>query len=159
MEEKQVKKEETLIICASYHHMNTMHICKKIAKILNAKIIEPKDFKEELLSSYELIGFGSGIYNGKHHSSLLDLANSLNKQKNIKAFVFSTATIPVKSMHNAINQILINKGFEIIGQFSCKGFMTYGFTKYIFGGLNKGRPNEKDFANAINFATNIKSQM
>ena len=151
-----MKEKNTLIICASFHHKNTMNISKRIAEILNAKIIEPKDFQEKMLSNYGLIGFGSGIYNGKHHNSILDLVSSINEQKGKNAFVFSTSTVPLKSLHKSINEILFDKGFEIIGQFCCKGFMDYRFTKYIFGGLNKGRPNERDYKNATNFAIKIK---
>ncbi len=49
------------------------------------------------------------------------------------------------------------KGFIVISEFICKGFMNYSFTKYIFGGLNKKRPNELDFNNATDFAINIKN--
>ncbi|QUI25655.1 flavodoxin family protein [Vallitalea pronyensis] len=148
---------KTLIICASYHHKNTMNIGKKMAEVLDATIIEPKDFHEDMLNRYGLIGFGSGIYNGKHHKSILALANQMKEQQHKHAFVFSTSTIPAKTMHKAMNDILTEKGFKIIGQFSCKGFMNYSFSKYIFGGLNKGRPNKRDYIDAMNFAKKIKA--
>ncbi len=34
--------------------------------------------------------------------------------------------------------------------------MDYSFAKYIFDGLNKGRPNEKDLNKAKDFAIKIK---
>ena len=74
-----------------------------------------------------------------------------------KVFVFFTATLLVKSMHQPLNEILVDKGFVIVGEFHCKGFMTYSFTKYIFGGLNKGRPNEQDYKNAMHFAESLKA--
>lgn len=149
-------EKNTLIICASYHHNNTMKISQKMAEVLDATIIEPKDFDEKMLLGYDLIGFGSGIYNRKHHQSLLKLVNDLNMQKDKKAFVFSTSTVKIKNMHDPLNKLLTEKGFTIIGQFRCKGFMSYGFTKHIFGGLNKGRPNERDLLEVKNFALHLK---
>ena len=149
-------EKNTLIICASYHHNNTMKISQKMAEVLDATIIEPKKFNEEMFLNYDLIGFGSGIYNRKHHQSLLNLVNDLDIQKNKKAFVFSTSTVKVKSMHEPLNKLLMEKGFTIIGQFQCKGFMSYGFIKHIFGGLNKGRPNDSDLLKVINFAIQLK---
>jgi hypothetical protein len=50
---------------------------------------------------------------------------------------------------------LIGKGFTIIGEFSCKGFNTFGPLKLV-GGINKGRPNESDLNKAENFARCLK---
>lgn len=149
--------KNTLIICESVHHSNTMEIAKVIGEVLNAKIIEQKNFELESFSNYDLIGFGSGIYNGEHHKSLFNLVSNLNKQNNKKAFVFSTSTIPLETTHKSLKQSLTEKGFEIIGDFYCKGFMNHSFTKYIFGGLNKGRPNDKDLKKAQDFARKIKT--
>lgn len=149
-------KRNTLIICSSVHHKNTMKIAEVIGEVLDAEIIDPKDFNMEILSNYDLIGFGSGIYNGDHHKSILNLATAINKQNNKKAFIFSTATFPLKIMHKSLKKILIKKEFDIIGHFCCKGFMNYSFTKYLFGGLNKGRPNDIDFKRAQDFAIKIK---
>jgi len=51
---------------------------------------------------------------------------------------------------------LIEKGFNIVGEFSCKGFDTFGMLKYI-GGINKNRPNEKDLEKAKSFAEELLS--
>jgi len=36
--------------------------------------------------------------------------------------------------------------------------MSYSFTKYIFGGLNKRRSNEKDLENVRKFAEDLKNK-
>lgn len=99
---------------------------------------------------------GSGIYDGKHHRSLFKLIDKLESEKDVKSFVFSTASVPFKRMHNSLKESLIAKGFNIVGEFQCKGFMNHGFTRYILGGLCKGRPNEKDLKKAKEFAMKIK---
>lgn len=49
----------------------------------------------------------------------------------------------------------IQKGYTLVGEFSCKGLDTYGLLK-TFGGINKGRPNEQDMEKAREFARKIK---
>jgi len=154
-----MNNKKVIIICISIHHTNTLKIAKVIGEVLNAKIIKPTDVDIEILSDYDLIGFGSGIYNGKHHRSLFDLVSKLKTKNHKKVFIFSTATIPFEVIHKPLKESLIDKGFDIIGEFYCKGFMSYGFTKYIFGGLNKGRPNEKDLKKAQNFARKLKEDI
>ncbi|WP_105615798.1 flavodoxin family protein [Vallitalea okinawensis] len=150
-------KKNTLIICASVHRGNTIKIAEVIGEVLNAKIIEPKNLDIESFSNYDLVGFGSGIYNRKHHKSLFNFVSNLNDQNNKKAFVFSTSTIPLETTHKSLKVSLIDKNFQIIGDFYCKGFMNHSFAKYIFGGLNKGRPNDKDIINAQDFARKINT--
>jgi flavodoxin len=145
-----------LIICQSIHHGNTMKVAKVIAEQLKADIKRPSEIKPRDINKYGVIGFGSGIYDGKHHVSLFKLVKNFNTQKNKKSFIFSTATICYKKMHEPFRQELISKGFDIIDEFICKGFIDYSFIKYFFGGLNKKRPNEKDLAKAKDFALKIK---
>ena len=43
------------------------------------------------------------------------------------------------------------KGFEIVGNFACKGFDNYSFVKHL-GGVDRDRPDEKDLQEAADFA-------
>ena len=43
---------------------------------------------------------------------------------------------------------------NVVGEFSCRGFDTVGPFKLI-GGVNKGRPDERDLENAKKFARGI----
>ena len=147
-----------LLICVSIHHGNTEKIAKAMAEVLDVEIKKPSEVNIEEITKYDLIGFGSGIYNRKHHRSLFELINKLKIQNHNKGFIFSTAMAPFKVLHKPLKESLIDKGFDIIGEFSCKGFMSDSFTKYIFGGLNKGRPNEKDLENARKFAEELKNK-
>ncbi|TRO45748.1 flavodoxin, partial [Candidatus Bathyarchaeota archaeon] len=45
-----------------------------------------------------------------------------------------------------------------VDEFQCKGFNTNSFLRF-FGGMNKGRPDEKDLKNAEEFAQKIKQQL
>jgi hypothetical protein len=45
----------------------------------------------------------------------------------------------------------------IIGEFSCAGFNTNSFLKFL-GGLNKGRPDAEDLRYAEEFARNLNGE-
>jgi len=152
-------EKKTLIICKSIHNGNTMKLAKSMAEEINAKIIDPSDFNQDMIPDYDLIGFGSGIYGGQHEESLLGLADILEKQNNKKTFIFSTSMIRMSVMHKALRDKLLEKEFDIIGEFFCKGFTNYSFFKLIFGGINKGRPNKKDLQNARAFAKKLQEKI
>ena len=146
---------KTLIIYASIHNGNTEKIARTMAEALDAKLVKPNEIKINELSEYDLIGFGSGIYFGKHHKSLLDLVSKLQLQNNKKAFIFSTRGLfPMSLCHKIFKKQLLGKGFNIIGEFSCKGFDDYGPFKLI-GGINKNKPDEKNLDNAKKFTTEL----
>ncbi|MFX1260274.1 MAG: flavodoxin family protein [Promethearchaeota archaeon] len=153
---------KSLLVLFSYHHKNTEKIADVIAKVLDAQIKTPEQIKAEELQEYNLIGFGSGIYGGKHHKLLLDLADSLSRVTNREAFVFSTAALTGKAKvvkdHSLLREKLQSKGYIILDDFQCKGFNTNSFLKY-FGGMNKGRPNAEDLIHAEEFAQNLKQNL
>jgi flavodoxin len=133
---------------------NTEKIARRMAKILKADLIEPKECDSNQLKEFDLIGFGSGIYSAKHHKSLLDLTDQLPQVTNKRAFIFSTAGVTgekkVKKDHTKLRSKLESKGYKIVDEFGCKGFNKNSFLKYL-GGMNKGRPNEDDFRAAEEF--------
>jgi len=147
---------KTLVICFSYHHKNTAKIALVFASALNAEIKTPPEVNPNGLSEYDLIGFGSGIYFGKHHKTLLNLADNLPQVTDKKAFIFSTSgrTGNASKFHKQLKEKLQSKGFNIVGEFNCAGFDTYGPLK-IVGGINKGRPNENDLKQAEAFAQSL----
>lgn len=148
---------KSLIILYSYHHHNTEKVAKTIAPILGADIKWPDDLNPEELQEYDLIGFGSGIYGGVQHKSLLELADKLPEISGKKVFLFSTSggtdnTRPIK-FHSALREKLQSKGYTIIDEFNCKGF--FGFVGI---GISRGRPNSIDLKNAEEFALKLKQK-
>ena len=153
---------KTLIICKSIHHKNTEKIANVFAKVLDAQIETPEHIDPEALQEYGLIGFGSGIYGTKHHESVLKLAHRLPPVTDKQAFIFSTSGILTKKKaandHSALRGILESKSYMIVDEFSCLGFNTNSFLKYL-GGMNKGRPNVEDLERAREFASNLKQNV
>jgi flavodoxin len=154
---------KSLLVLFSIHHNNTGKIANIFAKVLDAKIKKPQQINPEELKEYSLIGFGSGIYDQKHHKLLLDLADKLPQVTNRKAFIFSTSGVSRKfafdksidDPHLPLREKLQSKGYIIVDEFNCAGFNTNSFLK-LFGGMNKGRPNAKDLKHAEEFAQNLK---
>ncbi|MFW6014361.1 MAG: flavodoxin family protein [Nanoarchaeota archaeon] len=159
-------ERKVLIICQSIHHNNTLKIAKAIGNVLNAEIKKPSEVVQKELNKYDVIGLGSGIYLGKHHKNLLKFVDKSAGFKNKKVFVFSTSGIsnnlnfPLNitnlafHFHSPLKRKLIKKDAKFLGEFSCRGFDTYGFLR-IIGGISKGKPNKKDLAEAKNFAMKI----
>ncbi|MFX0094366.1 MAG: flavodoxin family protein [Candidatus Hodarchaeota archaeon] len=149
-------KLKVLLVLISIHHKSTEKIADVFAKVLSAQIKTPRQINPEELQEYSLIGFGSGIYDRKHHRTLLDLADKLPQVTNKKAFIFSTSGIREFSKnHSALREKLQSKGYLIVDEFNCAGFNTNSFLKY-FGGMNKGRPNAEELKHAEEFAQNLK---
>ena len=144
---------KVLIIYHSEHHQNTEKIAKAMAAKIGADLEEAKEVRIENINNYEIIGFGSGVYNGRFHKDLLEIIDNIPHQDNKKAFIFSTTGSLSYSRlaHDRFRPLLLDKGFKIIGEFSCPGFDT-ALTRE---GINKGRPNEQDLENAEKFIQDI----
>lgn len=151
---------KSLIVLHSYHHLNTRKVAEAIAKEIGADIMVPSETRGDELPDCGLIGFGSGIDSGRHYKELLDLADTLPPVEGRKCFIFSTSAIQGKEKvakdHACLRKILQSKGYEIIGEFSCKGFNTNHFLKY-FGGMNRQHPDDEDIRNAVKFALTLHS--
>lgn len=155
---------KSLIILSSYHHKNTEKVAIAIANELECSIIKPNEANDENIVDYDLIGFGSGIYNAKNHIQLLNFVDSLKEVQNKNAFIISTAGAPrvlltkkmIKGNHSELREKLQAKGFDVIDEFSCVGWNTNSILKY-FGGLNKGRPNVDDLEKAKQFTLRLKN--
>jgi len=156
---------KSALICISTHHGNTEKIANAMADALGAPVLRPENTTIQSLTECDVIGFGSGIYFMKHHKNLLNLIGKLPFMKNKKAFIFSTAGVSdrlveknLSKNHRALRNKLIDKGFEIIGEFSCCGYMKRGWY-HLQGSRNNGRPNEDDIRKAREFATSLKAKI
>jgi len=147
---------KTMIVYTSVHHQNTEKVAKVMAEALEAELVPVAKAQSESLATCDLIGFGSGIYFGKHHKTLLQFVETLPPVVQKKAFVFSTCG-DGKMHHTALKEKLAKRGFVVVDEFCCKGWDTVGPLK-LFGGINKGKPDENDLAAARSFAQGLKSK-
>jgi len=146
---------KTAIIYKSVHRGNTKKIAEAMAEALEADLFDLKDFKKDIINEYDLIGFGSGIYYFKPHKELRKFVESIDNVENKKAFHFSTSGDG--KYNDWLEQNLSKKGFDVIGEFHCKGYYAYSIKGILsLKGLNKGRPDETDLLDAKKFAESLK---
>jgi flavodoxin len=152
----KLKKEtvlKVLIIYHSEHHGNTKKIAEAMAEKISADILKAADVNLNKFEGYDIVGFGSGVYNGKLHKELSEILSKLSQQDGKKAFIFSTAGSKTYGpmANEQFRLMLEEKGFKIVGEFFCLGFDT-ALTRE---GINKGRPNKQDFKDSEDFIVNI----
>jgi flavodoxin len=149
---------KTAIIYKSVHRGNTKKIAEVMAEALEADLFDLKDANKDVINDYELIGFGSGIYYYRPHKKLRKFVEELDNVVNKYAFHFSTSGDG--RYNDWLEKKLTSKGFDVMGEFHCKGYYAYSIKGIISRkGLNKGRPNEEDFNAARKFAESLKLKM
>ena len=140
---------EAVVICETTYHGNTMKLAKAMARRLDCSIINFEKALNSDLSSYSIVGLGSGIYFQMHHPALIEIAHKLDK--NQKIFIFSTHGSPfLGKYHKPLLNALKQNDIDVQGEFDCRGYDNTG-PFIIFNGGNKGRPHEGDVLRAERF--------
>jgi hypothetical protein len=131
-----------------------------MAGVLGADVAGPEELSSTSLDQYALVGFGSGVYYGRMHEALFEWLNGLPDapEPTKPVFVFSTSGLPflAKLSHAPLKKLLARKGFEVVGEFACRGFDTWG-PLWLTGGLNWRHPNEWDLQRAREFAQRVQA--
>lgn len=148
---------KTLIVYYSAYRKNTEKIAECMAGQFNGDLVHAKDYNENDVNNYDMVGFGSGVYNQKMHPSIFKAIEKSNLQ-NKNTFVFSTSAVGIKKYNNDAIKLLLDKNAKVVGSFSCRGFFTTKILD-IFGGTAKGHPNNVDFKNAEKFAEKIMKEI
>jgi len=155
-----------LILCKSVHRGNTAVVARALAAGVGAcgggdvDVITaaPEEVPFTSRTDCRLIGLGSGVYYGRMHEALFDWLRGLPDAAvaTVPAFVFSTSGLPflTKIWHCPLKTLLARKGFEVVGEFSCRGFDTWG-PLWFTGGLNRRHPDERDLERAREFARRL----
>ena len=155
-EKSDTMNNEVIIICESIYRGNTMRLAKSMAERMKCKLISVQQAATEDLKQYRVIGLGSGIYFTSHHPKIIEFVQKMNPEQ--KAFIFSSRGGPfLGSYHEKLKQELARRNIQMIGEFSSKGFDCTG-PFIIVGGVNQGRPNERDERRASKFISEIFPQ-
>lgn len=140
---------KTAIVFYSKHHGNTKKLLDEIAKAGDVTLIDATEVSDADLSGYELIGFASGIYFSKMNEKVIEFARKCLPENKKVFFIFTCGSMG-KSYTKAIRDIAVSKGADILGEYGCRGFDTYGPFK-LLGGIAKGHPDDKDISDAAEF--------
>ncbi|MFD4180117.1 flavodoxin family protein [Rhodococcus sp. NPDC058514] len=151
---------KALIVCTSVSHGNTRRIADVMGEVLSAPVMAPEQVDPAALAGYDLVGFGSGIFQMSFHPQLQEFVRALPPQRGTAAFLFSTSGLPeppFRRYNRSLERLLEQKGLEVVDTFSCRAFDTYLPFKLV-GGIRKGRPDVDDLQAAHTFAEHLRTQ-
>lgn len=140
---------KTAIVYYSKHHGNTRKVLDAIAERYDVTLIDATAQSAADLSEYDMVGFASGIYYSKFHKTVLQFAEN-NLPEGKKVFFLYTFGAEKKGYTAAITAAVAGKKAQILGEYGCFGFNTFGPFKLI-GGIAKGHPDTDDLAKAVAF--------
>ena len=144
-----------VIIYYSKHHQNTKKLLDKIKETDSSlELLDVTKNPQVDLSSYDLIGFASGIYFNSFSKEIIKFIKN-NSLENKNVFLVYTHGAPFGFFLHKIKKTLKKKKCQIVSRFHCRGYDTYVFKT--FGGIAKGHPNEEDFKKAVCFYEELKS--
>lgn len=144
---------KTAVVYYSKHHGNTKKLLDAIAQRYDLTLIDASQTEQAHLEEYDAIGFASGIYYSRFHKSVLQFAEK-NLPRMKKVFFLYTYGAEKKGYTDAIRKVTDFHGADVIGEYGCFGFNTFGPFKLI-GGIAKGHPDQKDLAGAVKFYEGI----
>ncbi|MGK9271563.1 flavodoxin family protein [Williamsia muralis] len=150
--------QTVLVTSSRSEHLNTRRIADAIGEVLGARVLAPEEATPTVLREADRVGFGSGIYWMGFDKRLLHCIQALSDMTGREAFVFGTSGLPEPPFlryTQRLGSILENRGFEVVGSFTCRGVDTWGPFK-LTGGVNKGRPDDNDVQAARRFGETIQ---
>ncbi len=143
-----------LVVVESKHLGNTLKIAQSMAEVAPISIVDTEKAKELDIKNYDIVGFGSGIYAGKHDKRILKFVQSLSENEAFTFVISTSGGEDYDDNNKALINILKKKNKTVLGVFSCKALDKFFILRFT-GGLNKGLPSENDYKNAKNFILNV----
>ena len=140
---------KTVIVYYSQHHGNTKKLLDAIAAKHAVTLIDVTKQLDADLSSFDRIGFASGIYFSSFAKQLLAFADA-HLPEGRDVFYIYTHGAPVGGFLKGIRAIADKKHCREIGSYHCLGFDTFGPFKLV-GGVAKGHPTEEEIKGAVAF--------
>ena len=143
-----------LLIIKSTHQQNTLKIAEAMSEVAPLTVVELENAKNYNLSEYDIIGFGSGIYYGKHDKELIEFVEKWNSNPSYSFVISTSGTNNYIKYSKTLVTAIESKNKTVLGTFGCKGLDKFFIFK-LFGGLNKDHPNEADFDSAQQFIIEV----
>ncbi len=147
---------KTAVCYCSYHHKNTFKLIKAMTDRESADLIDILNCPYKDLSGYDIIGFASGIYGFEMHKSLIEFIKK-NLPYGKKVFFVYTYGLKKGLGAKSVADEAVKKGADILGEYSCRGFDTFGLFKLV-GGISKGHPSDEEIKSAEKFYEEIINQ-
>lgn len=144
---------KTAIVYYSRHHGNTKKLLDAIAAKNDVTLIDVTAQPDADLSSFERIGFASGIYYSAFAKQILNFAEKhLPEDKAV--FYIYTHGAPSGSFLKGMREIAEKRHCRELGEYRCQGYDTFGPFKLV-GGIAKGHPTPEEIEAAVTFYQNL----
>lgn len=144
---------KTAIVYYSKHHGNTKKLLDAIAQKKEITLIDSTQTPSPNLNEFDRIGFASGIYYSKFHKSVLNIAKENLPDGKDVFFVYTYGAEKNGYTAEIRKAVMLHKA-NILGEYGCFGFNTFGPFKLI-GGIAKGHPNAAEIKNVLKFYEEI----
>ncbi len=145
---------KTAICYYSRHHGNTLKVLEAMASECALDLIDVTTRQIVRLDDYDCIGFASGIYGFEFQKAVVAFARQYLPEGKPVFFVYTYGGAKGTGA-KAVADIAREKHCPILGEFSCKGYDTFGPFKMV-GGIAKGHPDAQDLENARRFYREIQ---
>lgn len=152
---KEILFMKTAIIYYSKHHHNTEKLLNVVKDATSDEVtlIDVTECANADLSGFDRIGFASGIYYSKFDKRVLTFAKE-NTPENKDVFFMYTYGAEKAGYTKAIRTALEGKNANVLGEYGCLGFNTFGPFKFI-GGIAKNHPTAEELDNAVKFYNSL----
>lgn len=140
---------KTLICYYSRHHGNTRKVLEAIAQEGEVDLVDVTIRQSVSWDEYDCIGFASGIYGFEFQKAVTEYARQYLPKGKPVFFVYTYGGAKGTGA-KAVEDVARAKGCPVLGEFSCKGYDTFGPFK-LMGGISKGHPDAQDLENARSF--------
>ena len=148
---------KTVICYYSRHHGNTRKVLEAMAEEGAVDLVDVTTRQSVRLEEYDCIGFASGIYGFEFQKAVVEFARQYLPQGKPVFFVYTYGAAKGTGA-KALTEIAGEKGCPVLGEFSCRGYDTFGPFKFM-GGIAKGHPDAQDQENARSFFRRMQDSM
>lgn len=146
---------KTAICYYSRHHGNTLKVISAMAEGKTVQLIDVTQKNVVRLDEFDCIGFASGIYGFEMSPAVVSFAKQYLPENRKVFFVFTYGGIK-GSGTKKLRRIAAEKKCGVLGEFSCRGYDTFGPFRFI-GGIAKGHPTMEEYAAAREFYAAIEN--
>ena len=116
---------KTLICYYSRHHGNTRKVLEAIAQEGEVDLVDVTIRQSVSWDEYDCIGFASGIYGFEFQKSRHRVCTPVSAQRETGIFVYTYGGAKGTGA-KAVEDVARAKGCPVLGEFSCKGYDTFG---------------------------------
>ena len=146
---------KTAIIYYSKHHENTKKLLDAIREAHpdDVTLIDVLAADAADLMEYDAVGFASGIYYSKFEKRVISFARDFLPEGQDVFFIYTCGS-KRDGYTKSIREALKGKNANILGEYGCLGYDTFGPFKLI-GGIAKKHPDSEEIQEAVSFYNHL----